>query len=70
MLGSILSLPARKLEGIDKWEKFANTAKHSVGLEEDMTPSISKTLSGKEEEDYINPWEKDLGAVSFICVSE
>ena len=72
ILGSIVSLPASELEGIDtgKCEKFAITAKHSVGLEEEMTPSINMTLSGKAEDDSISPWEKGLGAVSLICVSE
>ena len=56
------------LEGIEtgKWEKLAITAKHSVGPEEEMTPSMSNTLSGKEEEDSIKPWEKDFGAVNLI----
>ena len=35
-----------------------------------MTPSISNTLSGNEEEDSINPWEKGFGAVNLIWVSE
>ena len=68
IFGSIVSFPARVLEGIEtgKWEKLAITAKHSVGPEEEMTPSMSKTLSGKEEKDSINPWEKGLGAVNLI----
>ena len=45
---------------------LASTAKHSIEIEEEMTPSMSITLSGKEEEDSIKPWGKDLGAVNLI----
>ena len=38
-----------------RWEKLAITAKHSVQLEEEIAPSISRTFSGREEEDSINP---------------
>ena len=57
MLGSMVSLPAKVSVGIDtgKCEKFAITAKHSEGLEDEMTPSINMTWSGNAENDSISP---------------
>ena len=51
IFGSIVSLPPNVLAGIEtgQWEKFAITAKHSVGPEEEMTPSMSNSLSGYDE---------------------